>query len=53
MGLIVHGGIGFIVQYEILSWLRGKQKRLSVHTKIVLITTTVLIISGALLLLHL
>jgi trk system potassium uptake protein TrkH len=47
MGLIVHGGIGFIVQYEILSWLRGKQKRLSVHTKIVLITTTVLIISGA------
>jgi trk system potassium uptake protein TrkH len=48
MGLIVHGGIGFIVQYEILSWLRGKQKRLSVHTKIVLITTAVLIISGAL-----
>ncbi len=48
MGLIVHGGIGFIVQYEILSWLRGKQKRLSVHTKIVLITTTVLIVSGAL-----
>jgi len=49
MGLIVHGGIGFIVQYEVLSWLRGKQKRLSVHTKIVLITTTVLIVSGALL----
>ena len=49
MGLIVHGGIGFIVQYEVLSWLRGKQKRLSVHTKIVLVTTTVLIVSGALL----
>jgi trk system potassium uptake protein TrkH len=48
MGLIVHGGIGFIVQYEVLSWLRGRQKRLSVHTKIVLITTTVLIISGSL-----
>jgi trk system potassium uptake protein TrkH len=49
MGLIVHGGIGFIVQYEVLSRLRGVQKRLSVHTKIVLITTTVLIAGGALL----
>jgi len=47
MGLIVHGGIGFIVQYEVLSWLKGAQKRLSVHTKIVLITTTILIFSGA------
>jgi trk system potassium uptake protein TrkH len=49
MGLIVHGGIGFIVQYEVLSWLRGAQKRLSVHTKVVLITTASLIITGALL----
>jgi trk system potassium uptake protein len=49
MGLIVHGGIGFIVQYEILRRLRGMQKRLSVHTKIVLITTTILIASGTLL----
>jgi trk system potassium uptake protein TrkH len=49
MGLIVHGGIGFIVQFEILSWLRGLQKRLSVHTRIVLVTTAVLIVSGALL----
>jgi trk system potassium uptake protein len=49
MGLIAHGGIGFIVQYEVLSWLRGRQKRLSVHTKIVLITTTVLILSGTIL----
>jgi trk system potassium uptake protein TrkH len=47
MGLIVHGGIGFIVQYEVLSWLKGVQKRLSVHAKIVLITTTILILSGA------
>jgi trk system potassium uptake protein TrkH len=47
MGLIVHGGIGFIVQYEVLSWVRGAQKRLSVHSKIVLITTTILILSGA------
>ena len=49
MGLIVHGGIGFIVQYEFLAWLRGKQKRLSVHSKIVMITTVLLILSGALL----
>lgn len=49
MGLIVHGGIGFIVQYEVLSWLKGKQKKLSVHSRIVLITTGILILSGALL----
>ena len=49
MGLIVHGGIGFIVQYEVVSWLKGKQKRLSVHTKIVVITTAILILSGAIL----
>jgi trk system potassium uptake protein TrkH len=47
MGLIVHGGIGFIVQYEVLSWLKGTQKKISVHSKIVLITTTILILSGA------
>jgi trk system potassium uptake protein TrkH len=47
MGLIVHGGIGFIVQYELLSWFKGVQKKLSVHTKIVLISTTLLIVSGA------
>jgi len=47
MGLIVHGGIGFIVQYEVVSWLKGAQKRLSAHTKIVIITTSILILSGA------
>src|SRR5512147_625728 len=44
MGLIVHGGLGFIVQYEVLSRFKGVQKRLSVHTKIVLISTTLLIL---------
>ena len=47
MGLIVLGGIGFIVQYEVLSRLRGFQKKLSVHSKIVLITTGSLILCGA------
>jgi trk system potassium uptake protein TrkH len=49
MGLIVHGGIGFIVQYEILSWVKGAQKRLSVHTKMVIVTTVILLLSGAIL----
>jgi trk/ktr system potassium uptake protein len=49
MGLIVHGGIGFIVQYEILAWLKGAQKRLSIHTKIVIVTTVILLLSGAIL----
>lgn len=49
MGLIILGGIGFIVQYEIISLSRGFQKKLSVHAKIVLITTTILIFGGAVL----
>jgi trk system potassium uptake protein TrkH len=48
MGLIIFGGIGFVVQYEVFAKLRGRQKRLSVHTKIVIITTAILILSGAL-----
>lgn len=47
MGLIILGGIGFIVQYEVLAKLRGLEKRLSIHTRIVLITTAGLIIIGA------
>jgi trk system potassium uptake protein TrkH len=49
MGLLVIGGIGFIVQYEVISKLRGVQKRLSIHTKIVILTTAFLILSGAIL----
>jgi len=49
MGLIVHGGIGFIVQYELLQWLRGLQRRVSIHTKIAMIATAILISSGAIL----
>ncbi len=47
MGMIVAGGIGFVVQYEVFAKLRKKQKKLSVHARIVLITTTILILSGA------
>ncbi len=49
VGLLVTGGIGFVVQYEIFSRLRGMQKRLSVHAKLVLITTVLLLAGGAVL----
>ncbi len=47
MALIIIGGIGFIVQYEIYAKLKGTLKRLSVHTRIVLISTGILILVGA------
>jgi trk system potassium uptake protein len=49
-GLIVSGGIGFPVIYDIQSWLTGRKKRrvkLSIQTKSVLITTFYLILGGA------
>jgi trk system potassium uptake protein len=49
MSLLILGGIGFIVLHELMVRWRGHQKTLSVHTKIVLITTGFLIVSGALL----
>ncbi|MDA8124857.1 MAG: TrkH family potassium uptake protein [Deltaproteobacteria bacterium] len=49
MGLIVLGGIGFIVQLEVIDLLRGVRKRLSLHTKMVLLTTASLIAAGAVL----
>jgi trk system potassium uptake protein TrkH len=48
MSLIVLGGIGFIVEYEIFSKIRNFRYRVSLHTKIVLITTGILILAGAL-----
>ncbi len=47
MSLIILGGIGFVVQYEIISLSRGFQKKLSTHSNIVLITTASLILAGA------
>ena len=50
-GLIVLGGIGFPVLYDLQSWFSTRQKRrvrLSVQTKTVLATSAVLIVSGAL-----
>lgn len=49
MGLIVAGGIGFIVHYELHLRVFGRQRRLSIHTKMVLVATGVLIAGGAVL----
>ena len=49
MGLIVVGGIGFVVQHEVFGKLRGRQRRLSLHTRIVLLATGILILGGAIL----
>lgn len=49
MALIVVGGLGFVVHHEIYSRFRGRLKHLSVHSKIVIYTTAVLILLGALL----
>lgn len=45
MSLIVMGGLGFFVWSDIFDFRRGK--KLKLHTKIVLISTVFLIISGA------
>jgi len=51
-GLIIFGGIGFPVAYEILEitkkWYRGARIKVSLHTRLVLMTTAILIFGGAL-----
>lgn len=49
MSLIILGGIGFMVVDDLYDWLREKERRLMLHTRIVLITTVALIASGAVL----
>jgi trk system potassium uptake protein TrkH len=43
-GLIIAGGLGFVVIYEIYHF--KKQRKLSLHSRVVLITTFLLIITG-------
>ncbi len=47
MGLIVTGGIGFVVIHEVFYRLKGSEKKLSLHTKLVLSATGILILGGA------
>lgn len=49
VSLVVLGGIGFIVLYEVLSHWQDRRQRLSLHSKLVLLTTGVLVAGGALL----
>lgn len=44
--LLITGGLGFIVLHEIIDRFRGLQKKLSLHTKIAIITTIILILAG-------
>jgi len=49
-GLIITGGIGFPVVFELLSWARKPLRtRLSLHSRIVMHTTLVLILGGMIL----
>lgn len=45
--LIVAGGIGFVVINELYMFLKRELNRLSQHTRLVLLTTAILIIGGA------
>ena len=47
MALIILGGLGFVVIHEVL--FKHKWRKFSLHTKIVLVTTTALLVIGALL----
>ncbi|WP_018963340.1 TrkH family potassium uptake protein [Coprothermobacter platensis] len=47
MGLIIAGGLGFVVWSEIFQRIRERKFVFSLHTRIVLTVTAVLIISGA------
>jgi len=49
MALIILGGIGFVVVYESSRHLSGAKRILSIHTKLVLVTSAVLVIVGFLL----
>ncbi len=46
IGLFVFGGLGFIVLNEIYERVKGLRKKLTLHTKIVLLTTALLLSGG-------
>lgn len=47
MALIVLGGIGYVVWWDVLGVIRRKKRRLTLHSRIALVTTAVLIFGGA------
>lgn len=52
-GLIVLGGIGFMVMSDVGKCIRGKKKRLSSHSRVAIGMTSALIVAGTLLFLFL
>ncbi len=48
MLLVILGGIGFLVLIDIENWIRYR-KKISLHSRLVILTTVTLIISGAIL----
>jgi trk system potassium uptake protein TrkH len=47
--LIVSGGVGFLVLHDILRFARGRIRKLSYHSKVVLFMTALIILSGTIL----
>jgi trk system potassium uptake protein TrkH len=47
MGLIVVGGLGFVVIEDVVKRLVGKRRRLTLHSRLVLVVTAALIAGGA------
>jgi trk system potassium uptake protein TrkH len=46
LGLIVVGGIGFLVLTDVEEWIR-RRRRLSLHSRVVLAATAILIVAGS------
>ncbi len=46
--LAILGGLGYMVIHELLYWHKKERKKLSVHARLVLITTSALVVIGAL-----
>ncbi len=44
--LIVVGGLGFVVMEDLRAWMRGRAPRLSVHTRLVLASTSALLVTA-------
>ncbi len=47
IALIILGGIGYVVWWDVLQAVRHKKRGLMLHSKIALVTTAVLIVGGA------
>jgi len=57
MGLIIAGGLGFLTMEELTMWGRARRRRrpfrISLHSRLVLITTAILVVGGGLVALYL